>query len=197
MKLNNKGLTLIELIISVVLISVVMLFMYGLLNDANDENNDNSFARDNQINRSEIIKEIEDEFLTRRIDLINIKDESTTDTLKVIFEFSDDTSTVIEATQEYLRYTNANGEMRKWTMQNATLNIDKAAIRYDKSSTEEGKGIYSFLLTIEVYTDNDANRICPKCVNNVVDDIIISYVGNYELNSAITCLGHACEDTSD
>ncbi len=197
MKLNNKGLTLIELIISVVLISVVMLFMYGLLNDANDENNDNSFARDNQINRSEIIKEVEEEFLTRRIDLTDIVDESTDDTLKATFKFSDGTSSVIEARQDNLRYTNTKGEMRKWTMQNATLNIDKAALRYDKSSSEAGKGIYSFLLTIEVYTDNDANRICPKCVNNVVDDIIISYVGNHELNESLTCLGHACENSGD
>ena len=58
MKLNNKGLTLVELIISIVLVVVVMLFMYKLLSDVNNEKNDDSYAQENRVIRAEIIKKV-------------------------------------------------------------------------------------------------------------------------------------------
>ncbi len=185
--MNNKGLTLIELIISVILITVVMLFMYNLLNDVNNENNDNSYAQENQVNRSEIIQTIEDVLLGRRINLTEIKDESIADNLKLQFIFSDSTTAYLEATNNTITFTNPEGKTRKWTMVDATINIDKVFTSYAKSN-----GIYSLLINLEVYTDNDNNRKCPTCTNNIIDDIIISYVGVDELK-VNSCLGYNCE----
>ena len=55
MKLNNKGVTIIELIVSIALISVVMLFMYRLLADVTFQKDNDYFASVNQEQRIEII----------------------------------------------------------------------------------------------------------------------------------------------
>ena len=192
-KLNNKGLTLIELIVSVVLISIVMLFMYGVFNDVNNEKNDNSFAKENQVNRSEIIKVLEDDLLSRSINISSVNDFSTDTSLKFDLYYSDGKKATIEATETTFSYTNADGLLRKWTMKDATLNYKKARVLYNKSNeTNNEEGIYSLLINIEVYTDNDNNRSCSTCTNNVVDDIIISYIGDYYIPNIKECLGKGC-----
>lgn len=59
MKLNNKGLTIIELIVSIALISVIMLFMYKLLSDITFERENDYIATLNQEQRIEMIDKIE------------------------------------------------------------------------------------------------------------------------------------------
>lgn len=184
--MNNKGLTLIELIISVVLITIVMLFMYNLLNDVNNENNDNSYAIENQVNRSEILQVIEEVLLTRRVNLISITDESTNDKLLIRFNFSDGSNCLLEADETTLKFTNNEGIMRKWTMVDATLNFNKVCTKYNLKN-----GLYSLLINLEVYTDNDYNRQCAKCSNNIIDDLIISYVGNDNVTLP-NCIGYGC-----
>src|SRR5574344_2183259 len=66
-KLNKKGVTLIELIISMVLISVVMVFMYRLLININNEITNSTFAIDNQQNRLEIIDTVEEDILYKTL----------------------------------------------------------------------------------------------------------------------------------
>ena len=70
-KLNNKGTTLIELIISIVLISVVIEFMFRLIIDLNNEQENNDFAVENQINRAEAIRFISDDLLNKELISIN------------------------------------------------------------------------------------------------------------------------------
>ena len=59
MKLNNKGVSIIELIISVTLISLVMLFMYRLLSDITFEKDNDTFSFLNQEQRVTVIKRVE------------------------------------------------------------------------------------------------------------------------------------------
>lgn len=186
MKLNKKGLTLVELIISVVLIVIVMFFMYRLLNDVNAEKNDNSYAQENTINRGEIIKEIEDDLVGQVITDVAVTNASNTLNLKLTLGSKNAT---IVVTKDLFKYTNPNGELRQWTMQNCTLNTDHVGVKYTETN-----GIYSFLLSIAIYTDNDNNRICDKCQNNVVDDIVISHMATGSISSlkGKTCLGQKC-----
>ena len=58
-KLNNKGNTLIELIISIELMSVVLVSMVRLLVDLNNTNTNSVYAKNNEVVRSEIIRAIE------------------------------------------------------------------------------------------------------------------------------------------
>ena len=46
--LNKKGTSLIEVIISIALISIVLVFMIRLLIDLNNEENNNEYAVNNQ-----------------------------------------------------------------------------------------------------------------------------------------------------
>ena len=55
MKLNKKGFTLIELIVSITLISVIMVFMFSLLSDVTFEKDNEYFASKNQEIRLEMI----------------------------------------------------------------------------------------------------------------------------------------------
>lgn len=63
MKLNNKGVTLVEIIISVALISIVLIFLFSLLIQVNNENSDNEVKSSYLVNQATFIKQIEEDFL--------------------------------------------------------------------------------------------------------------------------------------
>ena len=67
MKLNNKGITLVEIIISVVLISIVLVFLFSLLIQVNNENADNEVKSSYLVNQSTFIKQIEEDFLDYKL----------------------------------------------------------------------------------------------------------------------------------
>lgn len=60
---HNKGLTIIELIVSIALISIIMLFLLNLLSDLKHEDSYSDYAKENQVNRALIIKTIEERLL--------------------------------------------------------------------------------------------------------------------------------------
>lgn len=63
MKLNNKGITLVEIIISVALISIILIFLFSLLIQVNNENSDNEVKSSYLVNQATFIKQIEEDFL--------------------------------------------------------------------------------------------------------------------------------------
>lgn len=63
MNLNNKGITLVEIIVSVALISIVLVFLFNLLIQVNNENSDNEVKSSYLVNQSTFIKQIEEDFL--------------------------------------------------------------------------------------------------------------------------------------
>ena len=75
-KMNNKGSTLLELIISIALISVILVFMVRLLVDLNDSETNNKYAKKNQVIRAEILRTIENDLQNKII--TDIRDNSTT-----------------------------------------------------------------------------------------------------------------------
>lgn len=191
-KINNKGTTLMEVVISIALISVVLVFMIRLLVDLNNTNSNNDYAKDNQINRAEIIKIIENDLNNKEI--TGITDNSSNDQLIIEFSFDDETST-ITATDKDLIYVNASGETRKWTMNDATIYVDEAKVYYWSDTKDNGDAFYSLEIDIEIHTNNDNNTVNK---NNRLDDIIITHVGkttNYNglLNgNIIEYLGNDC-----
>ena len=56
--MNKKGFTLMEIIVSVALLSIVMLLLFQLMIDLEYEDSHSSFAKDNQIKRATIIKRV-------------------------------------------------------------------------------------------------------------------------------------------
>lgn len=61
MELNKKGITLVEIIISIALISIVLIFLFSLLVDVKDMNDEASINSDYLINKALILKNIEED----------------------------------------------------------------------------------------------------------------------------------------
>lgn len=61
MKLNNKGITLVEIIISIALISIVLVFLFSLLVTVNDMNDEAEINSTYLINKSLILKNIDED----------------------------------------------------------------------------------------------------------------------------------------
>lgn len=194
-KLNKKGNTLIELIISIALMSIVLVFLMHLLIDLNNTNTNNKFAKNNQINRTEIIKFIEQDL--NKNTLTKIEDNSTSDTLIIKFLFKDNKESTITATNNTFTYENSENNKRLWTMKDATINTKKANVLYREGSYEDNgitnNVIYTLQIDIEIYTINDLNK---EKNNNLVDDILLSYYGKTSDFTSLTksCLGYNCNN---
>ena len=173
MKLNNKGLTLIELLISIALVSIVMGFMFKLLSDAQDARNNNSFAIENQINRNEIIKTIQNDLTSYKIEEItnegnNIITFSYEDELipqnEKDFNLTVSSDSISYQTMEKNKDNQLEKVNKKWTMKECTL----GDIIF---MTDSENNIIN--IRIPVYTTNDNNSVEK---NNLMDDIVIDYV---------------------
>src|SRR5574344_1774973 len=148
-KLNKKGVTLIELIISMVLISVVMVFMYRLLININNEITNSTFAIDNQQNRLEIIDTVEEDILYKTLTTL-----TNTNNTSIIFGFDDNTSSVlsisIESNKYYITYKDTQNNAKKWEVKNAYHhNMIYICTNKDIAQTK-----YLYTITIPILTIN-------------------------------------------
>lgn len=185
-KLNKKGSTLLELIISIALISIILVFLTRLVVDLNNSQTNNEYAKNNQINRAEIIRAIESDLKVNVITNIS-STSSAANKLIITFTFKDGGTGVITATSDKLTYKSSEGNARTWTMNGGTIYTSTAKVYYNKDSVER---IYTLQIDIEIHTTNDKNKIGN---NNLLDDILISYIGKCsDYNSNITCLGKGC-----
>lgn len=178
--MNNKGMTLIELLISIVLISTVLVFLFQILIDLRNETDNNSYAYNNQIKRAEIIYTIQNDL--NNYALVGITDNSSNDNLILNFHFKNGEQaslTRLETEKKedayYLRYTSFKGEKTSWKMEGAM--IDPCALF--TSHVDQNIKNYYYKLNIFVYNEpyHDKNN---REVNNAVDDIEISYTGSSE-----------------
>ena len=193
--MNKKGTTLAELIISIALISVVLLFMIKLLIDLNDAEANNTYAKDNQINRAEILRMIGNDLNNKNI--VSINDSGSNETKLVInIEFTDRTISTIEAEEKKIKYTDSDGKNRTWNIEGGTIYTKKANVYYMKDNNDSGKNYYSLSIDIEIHTTNEKNKLCN---NNTLDDIIINYIGKLDdlVTTNINCLGATCSSPSD
>ena len=189
--MNNKGTSLVEVIISIALISVVLMFMIKLLIDLNNTETNNDYAKDNQIIRAEIIRTIENDIRTKEIKSIS-SDKSTSKNLVLEFTFTDNKTATIDCQNSTLLYKTSQGAERKWTMEQGNIYINKADVYYQfpDSSTS---GIYVLQIDIEIHTSNENNKVGN---NNTLDDIIISHVGPFVNTFNIgNCLGYCCNNS--
>ena len=100
--MNKKGTSILELIISIALISLTLLFLVRLIVDINNKETNSSYTKENSINRAEIIRAIESDITNK--ELQEIKDLSTDGTLVFSFIFSDKTKSLLSSTKDTLSY---------------------------------------------------------------------------------------------
>ena len=185
--LNKKGTSLAEVIISIALISVVLIFMIRLLIDLNNLETNTTYARDNQINRAEILRTIGND-LNNKV-LTSIVDNSDSETLNITFNFSDNTSSYLSTTSTLFSYIDSTGEnVRRWEIAESSVYVNRANVYY---SADDNDKIFTLIIDIEVHTINEENDTEN---NNTLDDIMINYLGNVsDFTTPLTCLGTGCD----
>ena len=182
-KMNNKGSTLLELIISIALISVILVFMVRLLVDLNDSETNNKYSKKNQVIRAEILRTIENDLQNKII--TNIRDNSTTSNLIITFKFDGNKESNINVLKDKLTYKNTAGKTRTWTLKEGYFDITQSPVDFNQD-----ENIYSLIIDIPVYTTNEFNT---KNNNNLLDDILVSYIGRTkDLNTFSRCYGKGC-----
>jgi len=190
MKLNNKGLSLIELLLSIVLIGIVLAFLFKLLIDLRGETNNNNFIYNNQVNRTESIYYIQKDL--NNYDLLRVEDASTSNiSLNFYYLYrSENYDDVLvkkamlnisnKGNKYYLNYQDAEGNKHSWEMKDA--DVDPCAnFKYYTTSNSNN---YYFKFNIKLYnkTYNEYNN---KDNNNLIDDIEITY-SDYKSNLDLT-----------
>lgn len=186
--LNKKGTTLAEVIISIALISVVLVFMIKLLIDLSNLEKNTTYASNNQVNRAEILRMIGNDLNNK--ELASITDNSDANNLNITFSFTDGTFSSINTTNKLFTYTSSDNTLRRWTIQDGSIYVNRANVYYSADNKPENNKIYTLTIDIEIHTVNEKNDVKN---NNTLDDIIISYMGNVEdFTTPLSCLGNDC-----
>lgn len=190
MKLNNKGVTIVELLVSLALLSVVLMFLYNLLSNVTFEKNTDFIANANQANRIDIINTIEHDLLNDND--ISI-DESQTTVTRLVLKGTK--NYIISITENTLVYYVNNDIQNTWKIKGGKLgeincentlggtttsdNITECkSDSYNTSivCTDNVTSLDSIKITectIPVYTTNVDNS---KENNNTLDDITFSFI---------------------
>ena len=174
MKLNNKGVTIVELLVSLALLSVVLMFLYNLLSNVTFEKNTDFIANSNQANRIDIINTIENDLILDN----NIEIDKIIITENTLAYYVNDS---IQNTWKI-----KGGKLGKINCENSkggTNTVDNATeCKGDKGSLNITcpSNVITALdsikiteCTIPVYTENVDNS---KENNNTLDDITFSFI---------------------
>lgn len=190
MKLNNKGVTIVELLVSLALLSVVLMFLYNLLSNVTFEKNTDFIANANQANRIDIINTIEHDLLNDND--ISI-DESQTKVTRLVLKGTK--NYVISITENTVAYYVNNDIQNTWkikggklgeincenTLGGTTTSDNVTKCKSDSYNTpivctDNLNALDSIKITectIPVYTTNVDNS---KENNNTLDDITFSFI---------------------
>lgn len=193
MKINNKGVTIVELLVSLALLSVVLMFLYNLLSNVTFEKNTDFIANSNQANRIDIINTIETDLILDN----NIEIDKNKDNILILKGTMKGTTTYkIVITENTLAYYVNDSIQNTWKIKGATLgnincNKTKGGTNTSNNVTEcsdnpinnpsscrklsssQMDSIKITECTIPVYTENIDNS---KDNNNTLDDITFSFI---------------------
>lgn len=155
--MNKKGVTILELLISITLISIVILLLIKVIFSLNNINNDKSYASNDEISRTELIKNIESDFLKLKLEGLEIRKEENA-TIKFYYEST---------------YKELKIEKDKITYNNETKTLESSNATYDLCPSYEyislDDNYYLIKINIPVLINNKNTR--------VEDDINLTYIG--------------------
>ncbi len=177
--MENKGFTLVELIISIALISIVVMFLFNLLTDVKASNNNTDFNRKNQQKRAIIIKTIQEDLTNRKlVGILNrhANELSSKTIVNITFQFQDGNTflkIVNEGENQYLIYENGSGS-EKWNLekQSQTTHFNTTCVKYTNSlfNSDLDQGEY-FYIKINIPIVVNKNKV------NNIDDLELFYIG--------------------
>ena len=202
--MNKRGITLVEVVISVGLISVVMLFLFNLLLDMQYENSHASYLKENQINRANIIKSVEKDLMNNHLETVNVSVGSSSSTVVFDFETFSTTLIVMEdrityKDETWLLETNGNDEAYYDFKNIKKVESSSDTCSYILNVDSDGDGVCNYncdtnrdgvLNEEDSTTINDSFQSCSlyKSVRliipavtgadeNVIDDLEFYYIG--------------------
>lgn len=158
--MDRKGVTILELLISILLISVVILLLLKVMFSLDAINNDKTYASSDEISRTEIIKRIESDFVELKLNGIAI------DGNKIIFYYEDISKTLT-----------MNSDKLIYDTETFTLNSENALYSSCASYTYRLLENDYYLININIPVLIDGNNTTTN------DDITLTYIGLLNQNS--------------
>lgn len=169
MKLNNKGLSIIELIITMALLSVILLFMYRMLSEITFQKENEFFASVNQFQRAEIIDTIE-----KYIEKDNITGYDLSGQTITLKKDSSKLYTISIQNEKTITIRNGNNNgtpYNTWDIKGGKIDVPRCE---EKRIEKDGTKLATInMCTIPVYTTNNQNT---KENNNTIDDITFYFI---------------------
>lgn len=137
--MNNKGMTLMEVLVSLVLISIVMIFIVNLLSDLKNEGILSTRRNEDSLTRASLISVIEADLISSDNYLVKFKKECnqkdrTTSKRCYQFTFKNHTVKTLYVTSTYIAYgeytlsNNNASKMEKWNIGYGTYDVSKIAV---------------------------------------------------------------------
>lgn len=192
--MNNKGTTLIEILISVVLIATIMVFMFNLLVDLKNEESLSTRKSTDTLNRSSIIHLIQNDMISKGVSAVafcnNTSDSCDSNHLYFTFTYKDNTIKTLKIFTDYLVYDN-----EIWELSNGKYLLTDITYCYknDAKSDNTSEAVTSpyYFLNINIPVSHDASSkrkydidiIDIKSDSSVSIPSSINYLGkNYSCN---------------
>ena len=159
--MDKKGFTLMEIIVSVALLSIVMLLLFQLMIDLEYEDSHSSFAKDNQIKRATIIKRVEKDLMDKGLSLVSLNKAS--DYATLTFKYSNNTDSSVVVYENKISY---GGET--WLLENDGAKYDFNNIKIITNPNDNNK-LCSFILNVDSDGDGVCNFNCGTDENSITN----------------------------
>lgn len=172
---NKKGITLTELIISIAMISIVIMFLFRLLVDARYSNNNTDFNRENQQTRAIILKTVQKDFLEKKLVGMRVI-SSNANQIALAFTYASGEigrfTIGLEGSEQFISYQN-NGGTEKWFVKKensiSTYNLRCISFETENIFNNVGGEFYRLKISIPMVVSRE-NK-------NFIDDLEFFYIG--------------------
>ncbi len=186
MRLNKKGISIIELLITIILISIVLVFLFQLLVDIENETESNNYSYNNQLNRMDALFKIDKDLNTLnpdktlvRLTKLAIKDPRTEIPFDITFTLKDseggkkDVNFQVKYDEgKYsIKYLGYDGNNTTWNMKN--VEFDPCG-RFVLGKSDKR---FYIRLNIFVYNKPEHERN-NRDYNNLIDDFEFVMTGD-------------------
>lgn len=162
--MNKKGITIIELLASLTLVSIVVLLLINVIFSLKNINNSDKYVSDNEITRSLLIKNIENDFLELKLTGLDINSNEDKTIIKFYFEENEKELIIKKNSITY------NNEEKELNSNNASYSLKPIFEKIDIDNE-----FYLIKLNIPVLLNNkDESK---------VDDITLIYMDKIKENN--------------
>lgn len=158
--MNKKGFTIIEVIVSIALISIVMLLLFQLLLDMQYESNHSSYAKTNQVNRATVMETVQNDLMNHTLTSVPTV-VTNGDKKEITLNFQGFSKTIRIATDR-ITYENET-----WLLEtnNDDTHIDLEQIQIETSTSRDD---CSYILNVDINGDGLCDANCEITQDNRV-----------------------------